>query len=192
MSKRVNIAILGSGTGSNAHAICCFAAEGTGEYDVGLIITTSHDAGICDVARMHGVELVVLESRKTFEADLHEVLRSANVSVLVLAGFMRLLPSSIITALNGRVLNIHPSLLPAFGGVGMYGLNVHRAVTASGVASTGATVHVVSEEYDQGAIILQRSVPIPTGCSPEALQEIVKTVEHELYPLAIDVYIRNT
>jgi phosphoribosylglycinamide formyltransferase-1 len=110
--------------------------------------------------------------------------------VLALAGFMRKLPESTIVMLNGNVLNVHPALLPKYGGVGMYGLHVHRAVLAAGETVTGATVHRVTAGYDEGAILAQQSLPLADYPSAEVLQQRVKHLEHDLYPRALEAFCR--
>jgi methionyl-tRNA formyltransferase len=112
-------------------------------------------------------------------------LQDAAVSLIVLAGYTRLVPATVVRAFEGRVLNIHPALLPAFGGTGMYGTRVHAAVLASGATVSGATVHMVTEEYDRGSIIAQWPVPVLPRDTPATLAQRVLAVEHILYPLVV-------
>lgn len=162
-------------------------------YCVAVVVATSKDAGICRVAQQAGIPLAVLEPQGTdrpLARALEQIVRDHEIDVLVLAGFMQLLPTETISLLHGRVLNIHPALLPEFGGQGMYGIRVHKAVLASGVAQTGATVHVVNEEYDKGSILAQARIDIIPGESPEDLQARVRAIEHSLYPATLDQYAR--
>jgi folate-dependent phosphoribosylglycinamide formyltransferase PurN len=108
------------------------------------------------------------------------------VDVIVLAGYLKLVPPEVVARYAGRILNIHPALLPSFGGKGMYGMNVHRAVIEAGVPESGATVHFVDERYDEGHILAQRTVPVQAGDTPEDLAARVLAVEHRLYPEAVD------
>jgi folate-dependent phosphoribosylglycinamide formyltransferase PurN len=114
------------------------------------------------------------------------VLAEHGVDLILLAGYLRLVPEAVVTRYPQRILNIHPALLPAFGGAGMYGMNVHRAVIDSGNLESGATVHFVDEEYDRGSIIAQRSVPVNADDTPGDLAARVLEVEHCLYPEAVD------
>lgn len=191
VDMKVRIAILGSGTGSNAEAICAAANSADAMFEVALIMTTSMEAGICDVARRHAIACKWLEKGRDTAQQITSYIDQYHVDVLVLAGFMKLLPSAVIDHLNGNVLNVHPALLPKHGGKGMYGIHVHEAVLRSGDQVTGATVHLVTSQYDQGKIIAQRSIPVPAGATAEVLQQLVKDLEHQLYPQAIAVFIRK-
>jgi len=191
---RIRVGILGSGSGTNAHALCVKAEHDTCAYSVEAIISTSAKAGICNVARRSGVELVILPEGLSREALVEEIIRAIDefqVEVLALAGFMRLLPDKVIHRLEGRVLNIHPALLPDFGGKGMFGLHVHRSVLAAGVLETGATVHIVTDQYDEGAILGQKRLPVFPSVDPEDLQRRIKVAENELYPGVMEQFARS-
>jgi len=125
---------------------------------------------------------------KDFYRPVLAALQKAAVDVIVLAGYMKHLPASVVAAYRHRILNIHPALLPAFGGTGMYGLRVHQAVLASHESLTGATVHIVDEEYDHGPIVLQRTVPVLASDSPESLAARVLEMEHSVLPEAIRLF----
>ena len=193
-TTKVRIAILGSGAGSNAKALCSAARDSTTLFTVALVISTSAKAGICEVARGEGVELCVIPGDvkgEAFTELLGSLLNDHRIEVLVLAGFMRLLPPEILRRMHGNVLNIRPALLPEFGGKGMYGIHVHEAVIAAHKVESGATVHVVTENYDEGAVVGQMRIPVEATDSPLSLQEKVKVVEHQLYPAAVDQFIRT-
>jgi|688.fasta_scaffold17760_2 phosphoribosylglycinamide formyltransferase-1 len=187
-SPHIRAAIIGSGGGTNARALCEHASSGTARYVVGLIISTKANIGILDVASQHGVPCRVCDAKDTFDQDVCAALRDHQIDLVLLAGLMRHISSTTIAAVNGNMLNIHPSLLPRHGGQGMYGIHVHRAVLSAGEAQTGATVHVVTDEYDQGQIIDQQSVDVVHGETAEQLQERVKALEHRLYPRAVDKF----
>lgn len=154
---------------------------------------TRPDSGIVQMARDLGVESHVLVGKAQEESagELLEVLRKNDVEVLALAGFMRLLPQSVIQGMSGHVLNIHPALLPRFGGKGMYGMHVHRAVIEAVETESGCTVHLADGEYDRGRILGQRRVPIVSSDTPETLQDKVKEAEHRLYPEVLSSYVRH-
>lgn len=185
------IAILGSGAGTNARAICEYAQSRQDSYRVALIVSTSETAGMCSVARDFDIELMVLPPTGDYSAILIQALHERGIELLALAGFMRLLPSAVIEHMRGNVLNIHPALLPAFGGKGMYGIRVHQAVLDAQAPTTGATVHLVSPMYDEGAIIAQSEIAVPEGVAATELQGLVKQLEHSLYPAAISAFLRK-
>ncbi len=185
------LAILGSGTGSNADALCAYAQSHECSYTPAVIITTSAEAGICSVAAKYQVPLAVIPQGADLASELSRLLSEYSIDALALAGFMRLLPQATIAQLNGDVFNVHPALLPLFGGKGMYGLHVHTAVLESGVPVTGATIHLVSDRYDEGVVLARSEVTIPARIDAIQLQQIVKRIEHELYPATISVYLRK-
>ena len=176
------IAILGSGTGTIARAIVDHEKRSNASpFTVATLITTRPEGGFHNVAVDHGVPCVTLEGRgQAAEDQLLQILHDSDVSLLVLAGYMRLLPTSVIRAMKGRVINTHPALLPKFGGKGMYGRRVHEAVLGAGERTTGATVHWVTEQYDEGAVIAQEALEIRKEDTVESLQERVKELERDL------------
>lgn len=185
--SRIHIAVLGSGKGSNANVIINAAKAEDAAYEVCVIITTRPDSGIAEVGRGQGIPVVVL-SAETAEIgrQIMHILDDHSVELLVLSGYMRILPSSVIQHLHGQVINIHPALLPAYGGKGMYGRKVHEAVLKAGDTITGVTVHWVTDEYDAGAIIMQETIDILGLRTAQEIEMRVKTVEHSLYPRVIN------
>lgn len=184
----LKVAVFGSGRGSNFAAILDAVRRGrlTGT-EVRLVLSNNSQAGILALAREHGIEAVHCSRRQfatdgEFDAAVLDHLARRGVTFIALAGYMKMLPAAIVRAYAGRIVNIHPALLPRFGGAGMYGLRVHEAVLAAGDRESGATVHLVDEEYDRGAIVLQRTVPVLPGDTAETLAARVLTAEHELYP----------
>lgn len=190
----VRIAVLGSGRGSNFKAILDAIHGGRiPNVTVSVVISNNSDAGILETARANGLPAVHLSGKQfpTEEAFADALLRTFsehNVHLIVLAGYMKLLHLRVIRQYRNRIVNIHPALLPKFGGRGMYGMRVHEAVLAAGEKFSGATVHLVDEEYDRGAIIMQRSVPVTDGDTPESLAAKVLRVEHEIYPEALRLF----
>jgi phosphoribosylglycinamide formyltransferase-1 len=188
----MRIAVFASGGGSNFQAIVDAQKSGQSDIDVTLCVTNNRDAGVLARAKSEGIETLVISSASFgdsggFSTALLQELTSRNIELIALAGYMKKIPSALVRAFPDRILNIHPSLLPAFGGKGMYGHRVHEAVINSGAKSTGATVHVVDNEYDTGRIVLQREVPVLPEDTPEVLAARVLSVEHELYPDAINL-----
>lgn len=121
-----------------------------------------------------------------FGSKLNDMLQQERIDLVCLAGYMRLLPASFVGKWEGRILNIHPALLPKFGGKGMYGMNVHQAVIAAGEHESGCTIHFVTEQYDEGAPVLQMRCPVQPDDTPEDLASRVLTLEHKAYPLAVE------
>jgi folate-dependent phosphoribosylglycinamide formyltransferase PurN len=149
-----------------------------------LVGSNRREAGALDIARAAAVPTAVLNTTAD-SAEWLALLEQWRVDLVVLAGFLKQVPTPVVEAYRGRIINIHPALLPAHGGPGMYGLNVHRAVVASGDQESGATVHLVTEEYDRGPILGQARVPVVPGDTPESLAARVLEVEHRLLPAAV-------
>jgi phosphoribosylglycinamide formyltransferase 1 len=194
----VNIAVFGSGRGSNFLAILRAIDEGriTGARIV-LVVSNNSTSGILDVARTHSLPAVHLSQKQYASEDqfadaLIEKLCASETDLIALAGYMKRIPARVITAFHGKILNIHPALLPKYGGQGMFGIHVHEAVLASGDAESGATVHLVDEEYDHGRILLQKKVPVFQTDLPETLAARVLEVEHEIYPLAVKLFVAQS
>ena len=188
MKKR--IAILASGGGSNAQAL--LDAMKTQDYpaECVLIFSNKRDARVLERGREAGVRVEHLDprafdSRDAFDADLIELLGSVQPDWICLAGYMLILSDAFVAAFRDRLINIHPSLLPAHGGPGMYGHHVHEAVIAAGEHESGATVHYVIEEVDAGAIIQQTRVEVDKDETAESLASKVLRQEHQLYPAAL-------
>ena len=187
----VSIGILASGSGTNAEKIMEHF-EGSDIARVVLVASDNPGAGVLDRARRRGVPTAVF-SRAEFAAGDAPLaaLHGAGVDYLVLAGFLRLVPINIIEAFPGRIVNIHPALLPAYGGRGMYGARVHEAVVAAGETRSGITIHRVNERYDEGAIIAQFSCPVTPDDTPDTLAGKIHALEHRHFPEVIEQDILN-
>lgn len=182
----IDAAVFASGTGTNFQAL--LDREGKGAlWRTRLLIVDRPGTGAVERARRAGVPTrhIAVSGRDGAElgAETLAALRDAGVQVIFLAGYLRLIPGAVCGAFAHRVLNVHPALLPAFGGKGMWGANVHEAVLRSGARISGATVHLVDERYDEGAILAQWPVPVLPGDDAAALAARVLKVEHQLYPL---------
>jgi formyltetrahydrofolate-dependent phosphoribosylglycinamide formyltransferase len=181
MLMRVAVAV--SGRGSNLQALLD-RLQDNAPARVALVLSNKADAGALARARAHGIPAVVLRNPADGGEWLQH-LRAERIDLLVLAGYLKLVPREVVTGFAGRIINIHPALLPDFGGPGMYGARVHAAVLASGAAESGATVHLVDEEYDRGEILGQARVPVLAGDTPDSLASRILQVEHQLLPAAV-------
>ena len=183
------IGVLASGGGSNLQAIFDHL-EQLGERRAGEVVLVASDrpsAGALLKARQRGVPALELASRVRPDAPtLDDVLERHRVDLVVLAGYLKLVPVSVVRRYHGRMLNVHPALLPAFGGEGMYGGRVHQAVLDAGARLSGVTVHFVDEQFDRGAIIAQWPVPVLAGDDASTLAARVLRVEHLLYPRVVN------
>ena len=188
---RIGILVSGHGRGTNLQAIVDACASGEIPGEVTVIIGTRADAPALERARAAEIKTVVISPKKYegddagYAAALLRVLDSGGVGLICLAGYMRILPIAIVDAFRDRIMNVHPALLPLFGGQGMYGENVHRAVIESGMKVSGATVHFVDESYDSGSIIHQIAVPVFDSDTPESLSARVLPAEHRAYAQAV-------
>lgn len=179
----MRVAVAVSGRGSNLEAL--FSRLGNGdEARIVLVISDRADAQALDRARERGVDAVALVDWRSADEWL-AALAAQSVDLLVLAGFLKLVPSEVIARYRGRIINVHPALLPAFGGKGMYGIRVHEAVLQSGAAESGCTVHLVEEEYDRGMILAQARVPVLPGDTAQLLASRVLEQEHRLLPAVV-------
>lgn len=190
----LKLAVMVSGGGTNLQAI--IDAIGAGKITnacISVVISNNANAYALERARAHGIEALCIspkdfESREAFNQAFLDKLNSYNVDLVVLAGFLVVLPEMMIKEYTNRIVNIHPSLIPSFCGKGFYGLKVHEGVLARGVKVTGATVHFVDEGTDTGPIILQKAVEVEQGDTPEVLQRrVMEQAEWVILPKAIDL-----
>jgi len=181
MPMRIAVAI--SGRGSNLAALLAALPPGA-PAQVALVLSDRADAGGLEVARENSVPTMVLADPADSSAWI-DALSQRQIDLVVLAGYLKLVPAPVVHRYRGRIINIHPALLPAFGGPGMYGHRVHEAVLANGASVSGATVHLVDEIYDRGAILAQARVPVLPADTPDTLAERVLAVEHRLLPTVV-------
>jgi formyltetrahydrofolate-dependent phosphoribosylglycinamide formyltransferase len=180
MTMRIAVAI--SGRGSNLEALLHELGP-DGPARIVLVLSDRAAPGL-SLARIRNIPAEVLTDPADGDAWL-QLLRSKSVDLVVLAGYLKLVPAAVITAYRDRIINVHPALLPDFGGKGMYGRRVHEAVLASGARESGASVHLVDEGYDRGAVLAQVRVPVLPDDTPERLGERVLQVEHQLLPAVV-------
>lgn len=189
----MRIAVFASGGGTNVQAILDAIGRGDLPAEVVLCVSNRGDAGVLDRAARHDVPTAIVppdahDTPSAFGAALLDTLSAHDASFVALAGYTRKIPPTVVDAFRGRMANIHPALLPAFGGPGMYGMHVHHAVVEYGVHWSGATVHLVDEQYDHGPIVLQEPVPVYPDDTPDVLASRVLDVEHRLYPEALRLF----
>lgn len=190
------IGVLVSGSGSNLQAI--IDAVNQGQIDAGIGVVISNKAGVYALERAtaNHIPTRVIDHRKyltvvDFTRAILETMREFQIDLICLAGFLRILDRILVDAYPNRILNIHPALLPAFGGKGMYGHHVHEAVIASGAKFSGATVHIVTADPDVGPIVTQGIVPVEDSDTPDSLARKVLCIEHQIYPLAIKMVLED-
>ncbi len=192
MSKSVkNIAILASGAGSNAQKILEHFSDRM-DIAVRLIVSNKQDAGVLNIAKVASIDTFIV-TRDSFYAttDLLVELDKRNIDFIVLAGFLWLIPPYLIQHYPDRIINIHPALLPKFGGKGMYGHFVHEAVHLAKETHSGITIHYVNEKYDEGSIVFQERCEILPSDQPEDIAKKVQVLEHSHYPTVIDQLVSS-
>lgn len=191
--KPLQLGVFASGRGSNFSAILKAIDRGLLHADVRILISNNPEAGALESARTRGIPAETVSSRDYGSRDLFVdhligLLNQHGVDFIALAGYLKRIPAEVVASYPGRICNIHPALLPSFGGKGMYGHHVHEAVLAHGCKVTGVTVHLVDEKYDCGPIVLQQCVPVLDDDTPDTLAARVLEVEHALYPRALALF----
>ncbi len=183
----LNIAIFASGGGSNAEAIIRHLKNHT-HLSVQLIVSNRKNAGVLDRATNHDIETLIIDRAGFYEEkNIIANLAPHKIDLIVLAGFLWLIPKYLIKEFPNRVINIHPALLPKYGGKGMYGHHVHQAVFDNKEKESGLTIHYVNEHYDEGNIILQARCPLTSTDQPEDIARKVLSLEHQVYPVAVEM-----
>lgn len=185
------IAIFASGTGTNAEKIMEYFVVRP-HVEVALVVSNRADAGVLARAAKHGVPSLVIDKGVFCESEyMLKKLDQYGIDFVVLAGFLWLVPKYLVDAYRGRMVNVHPALLPRYGGKGMYGMRVHRAVVAAGEKETGITIHYVDECYDEGDIIFQARCSVAPTDTPEMVARKVQALEHKYYPWVIDQLLQR-
>ncbi|MEA4961965.1 phosphoribosylglycinamide formyltransferase [Lutispora sp.] len=191
--QKIRIGVLISGGGTNLQALIDDIEKGKIKGAISIVISDKKDAYGCDRAKKHGIEAIVIDKKSFCDNDefmdcLIDELEKHKVDLVVLAGFLSILSKAFIEKYRNRIMNVHPSLIPAFCGKGYYGQKVHKAVLEYGAKISGATVHFVDEGADTGPIILQQAVGVEDDDTPEALAARVLEAEHKLLPEAVRLY----
>lgn len=181
-----NIVIFASGSGTNAENIIRYFSNEK-KANVALVLSNKPQAKVLERAAAHGVDAFFFDRAQFYETgEVLMMLRRRETDLVVLAGFLWLVPEDVIESFRGRIINIHPALLPLYGGKGMYGDRVHRAVLDAGCSESGITVHYVNEHYDSGDIIFQAKCPVLPGDDVNSLASRVHGLEYEHYPRVIE------
>ncbi|MFT4758112.1 MAG: phosphoribosylglycinamide formyltransferase-1 [Paraglaciecola sp.] len=186
-----NIAIFASGTGSNARKIVEYFQD-TDQINVGVIVSNKSTAKVLQMAADYEIPTIILNRQEFYETEnILKKLYAYNVDYLILAGFLWLIPKYLVQSFENQIVNIHPALLPKYGGPGMYGINVHKAVKATGETESGMTIHFVNEKYDDGAIFFQAKCLLEEHDTPEDIASKVLALEHKYFPKVIESIIRG-
>ncbi|MCF6243376.1 MAG: phosphoribosylglycinamide formyltransferase [Bacteroidales bacterium] len=187
-----NIAIFASGSGTNAENIINYFKNHP-KIKVSLVLSNCKNAYVLERAKKQKVETLVFNRGIFYDTnDIIEILQQKQIDYIVLAGFLWLIPKHFIRAFENRIINIHPALLPKYGGKGMYGMNVHKAVIANKEKQSGISIHYVNEHYDEGDIIFQATCPVNESDTPEKLAEKVHKLEYEHFPKVIEMWITSS
>lgn len=190
-SDKHRLAIFASGTGSNARVFVDYF-DNHPRVEVSLIVSNKADAPVLEMARQRNIDTLLLQRSAFYGSeDLLDELHHRNISFIVLAGFLWLVPAYLVKAFAGRMVNIHPALLPAYGGKGMYGMHVHTAVKAAAGKETGITIHWVNEHYDEGDVIFQKSCPLEDSDQPADIARKVQQLEHQYYTAVVEQLLVN-
>jgi phosphoribosylglycinamide formyltransferase-1 len=188
---KIRLAILASGNGTNAQRIIEYFLDHT-HISVELVLSNNSNAFVLERAKNLNVPSIVFTRHELNETGhVLDLLSVQGIDYLILAGFLWLIPPSLLRHYPNRILNIHPALLPKYGGKGMFGHHVHEAVLASGDTESGISIHLVNERYDEGRILFQARCPVLPGDTPETLANRVHELEHQHYPVEIERYIMS-
>jgi phosphoribosylglycinamide formyltransferase 1 len=186
----IKIAIFASGSGTNAQRITEYFRERSAHIIVDLILSNNPDALVLEKARNLGISCIIFSRHEFYESiRIPELLKEHAIEYVILAGFLWMVPDFILKAYPGRILNIHPALLPGYGGKGMYGMKVHEAVISNQDKESGITIHLVNERYDEGQILFQAKCSIEKTDTPGSLAEKIHVLEYRYFPQVIENYI---
>lgn len=185
----INLAVFASGAGSNAQKIIDYF-KGNSNVQVRLIVCNNAEAGVLGIALHEKITSLLIERGRFFKEDSYlPVLKNYEIDWIILAGFLWKIPAKMIAAYPQKIINIHPALLPKYGGQGMYGLHVHRAVLDAGDPESGITIHYVDEQYDHGLTIFQAKCPVAKDDTPDSLAQKIHVLEHKYFPQIIEQVI---
>jgi phosphoribosylglycinamide formyltransferase-1 len=194
--EKKRLAIFASGRGSNFKVINDHVKNGFIPAEIGLLVTNKMDAGAIEIARQHTIKVRVFVPKEFNDSTEYNdailtTLQSEKIDYIILAGYLKMIGPQIVKAYANKIMNIHPALLPSFGGKGMYGHYVHEAVFNHGVKISGVSVHLVNDEYDAGPIVMQKCIGIAGLSSPAEIAAAVLKIEHEIYPQAVKLLVEE-
>ncbi len=187
---KARLALFASGTGTNVRNIIAYF-EGNAAVEVDCVVSNREDAGALNFALEKDIDCFAYSKSEFTDGTVQKLLEERGVTHIILAGFLLMIPKEMVAAFENRMLNIHPSLLPKYGGKGMFGMNVHNAVYENKESVSGITIHLVNEEYDKGRVLAQFEVDI-TGCDPEGISLKVRELEQKYFPGVLADYITAT
>lgn len=185
-----NLIIFASGAGTNAAAIINWF-KANGKARVSLIVCNKPQAGVLKIAERENIPTLLIDKQSIQNDEFVTTLRSYNPTLIVLAGFLWKIPATMTTTFPDKIINIHPALLPKYGGKGMYGHHVHEAVIAAGEQESGITIHYVNEAYDEGNTIVQAHCPVVAGDTPDSLAARIHQLEHYYFPRVIEFLLQH-
>ncbi|EQB63390.1 MAG: hypothetical protein RBG1_1C00001G0969 [candidate division Zixibacteria bacterium RBG-1] len=194
--KNFNLAVLASGSGTNLQAIIDAIKKKKLRARIKIVISNNSDAYALKRGQRNKIKTLHLSQKrfaspKEFDHKLVSILKKEKIDLIALAGYMKKLSPSVVRKFRNKIINIHPALLPRFGGKGMYGIHVHEAVLKSKAKTSGVSVHLVDEKYDHGSIIFQKEIPVRDSETAESLQKRVLKIEHQVYPYVIGLFAQN-
>lgn len=194
----MKICVFASGAGTNFKAIIDSVKKGFIRSEISLLISNNPDCNAVKIAGKHKIDFAIISRilntripQKKLSGVYLNILKRYKIDLIVLAGFTQFIPEEVVKKFRNKIINIHPALLPAFGGKGMYGLNVHKAVIESGAKVSGITIHYVNEIYDEGRIIFQKSISIGDDEDEFSLRKKIQKLEHKYYPFIIKKFEEN-
>jgi phosphoribosylglycinamide formyltransferase-1 len=185
------IAVLASASGSNAERLYEYFLHDT-QNEISLVITNNPSAGVIQRCNRLKLDCHVLQNGQLTSEELNPLLKQYGITHVVLAGYLKLIPKWLIASFQDKIVNIHPALLPSYGGKGMYGMHVHESVVQNLESFTGITIHLVSEEYDKGRILLQKTIKITHPITSEQVAEHIHTLEYRYFPPLVEAWVQNS
>lgn len=188
MNRKYRLAIFASGSGTNAERFFSYF-KNSSQIEIVLLLSNNAKAFVLERAKKAGVSSKVFDKQQLNEGDVLRWLQGSGITHIVLAGFLWLIPDNLIRAYPNKIINIHPALLPKYGGRGMYGSKVHQAVKAAGETETGITIHLVNQHYDEGAILFQAKTEIDQKDTPDEIANKVHQLEYKHYPVVTEQWI---
>lgn len=188
MGSKFRLAILASGNGTNAERFFEYFKDHE-QIEISLLLSNNPAAYALERAKNNSVDYKVFDKAQLKHGEVLKWLKAGRITHIVLAGFLWLIPDNLLKAYPNKIINIHPALLPKYGGIGMYGSKVHEAVKAAQEKETGITIHLVNEQYDEGTIVFQSKIPLLRADSPEQIAEKVHGLEYQYYPKVVESWI---